>query len=61
MKKILVLGSEGYLGSVLVPYLSKYKFNIVGVDKCYFGRNNLNKKNFKLIKSDYSRLNKKFL
>ena len=36
MKKILILGSEGYLGSVLTPYLSKNKYEIVGVDQCFF-------------------------
>ena len=41
MKKILILGSEGFLGAVLVPYLQKEKgFHITGVDKCFFGVNN---------------------
>ena len=41
MKNILILGSEGFLGSVLVPYLLKEKnIFITGVDKCFFGRNN---------------------
>ena len=61
MEKILILGSEGYLGSVLVPYLLGKNKNIVGVDKCYFGINNTKKsKNFKLIKKDYSKLEKNF-
>ena len=61
MEKILILGSEGYLGSVLVPYLLSKNKNIVGVDKCYFGINNTKKsKNFKLIKKDYSKLEKNF-
>ena len=42
MKKILILGSEGFLGSTLIPYLIKQNnnFTITGVDKCFFGKNN---------------------
>lgn len=61
MQNILILGSEGFLGSVLVPHLIDYKFNITGVDECFFGENNnKNLKNFKLIKRDYNKLNKQF-
>ena len=61
MKKILILGSEGFLGSVLVPYLlKKNNIKIVGVDKCFFGRNNVNLKKFKLYKKDYNSLSKSF-
>jgi len=60
MKKILILGSEGFLGSVLVPFLKKKDITIIGVDKCFFGKNNLENKKFKLIKNDYAKLPKKF-
>jgi nucleoside-diphosphate-sugar epimerase len=60
MKKILVLGSEGFLGSVLVPYLLKKNHIIVGVDKCFFGTHNKKSKNFKLLKKDYNTLTKTF-
>ena len=60
MKKILILGSEGFLGSVLVPYLINNDNIVVGVDKCFFGRNNTPNKNFTLYKKDYNRLPKKF-
>ena len=60
MKNILILGSEGFLGSVLVPYLLKHGHKIVGVDKCFFGRNNLKSKNFKFYKKEYNLLPKNF-
>jgi len=60
MKKILILGSEGFLGSVLVPYLLKRGHEIVGVDKCFFGRNNVKSKNFKFYKKEYNLLPKNF-
>ncbi len=61
MKKLLILGSEGYLGTVLVPFLSKYNYEIVGVDQCFFGKNNKNSKKIKIIKKNYSDLKKDFL
>jgi len=62
MTKILILGSEGFLGSVLTPYLlTKNKhFEITGVDKCFFGMNNKKNKKFKFYKKDYNQLSKKF-
>ena len=61
MKKILILGSEGFLGSVLVPHLLKDKdISIIGVDKCFFGKNNKKHNNFKLYKKDYKKLSNKF-
>ena len=61
MKKILILGSEGFLGSVLVPYLIKEGNNIVGIDKCFFGKNNAKSTKFQLLKKDYNKLSKDFL
>ena len=56
MIKILILGSEGFLGSVLTPYLLKNNrhFEITGVDKCFFGMNNKRNKKFKFYKKDYN-------
>ena len=61
MKKILVLGSEGFLGSVLVPYLLKDKnIRIIGIDECFFGKNNKKNKNFKFYKKNYKDLKREF-
>ena len=60
MHKILILGSEGYLGSVLVPYLRKLNYKITGVDKCFFGKHNKNSNNINIVKSDYAKLSKNF-
>ena len=50
-RKILILGSEGYLGCTLIPLLiKKYKAkNLLGIDNCYFSKNNIYK-DFKIIK-----------
>lgn len=60
--KILILGSEGYLGCTLVPLLiKKYKAeNLLGIDNCYFGKNNIYK-DFKIIKKSVSKISLKDL
>ena len=55
MKKILVTGSEGYIGSVLCPILLRKNYQIIGIDNCYFSEGNLNQLNlpsYQLIKKD---------
>ncbi len=37
MKKILIIGSTGYLGSVLVPYLQTKGYKVDGIDIGYYG------------------------
>ena len=61
MKNILILGSEGYLGTTLTPLLAKNNYQITGIDSCFFGKNNKSSKNVKIIKKDYSLLNENFL
>ena len=60
MKNILVLGSEGFLGSTLVPNLLKSGNTVVGVDKCFFGRSNPKINGFKFYKKDYNILSENF-
>ena len=51
-KKILVLGSEGYLGSILVPsLLEKKNIKLFGIDNCIFFFYN-KFKNFNFIKKN---------
>jgi len=55
MKRILVTGSEGYIGSILCPMLLKMNYDIVGIDNCYYSNGNFNNSIFKpyqLIKKD---------
>ena len=55
-KSILITGSEGYLGSVLVPFLIKKGFSVTGIDTCFFNEFRLDfkdyKNQYKFIKSD---------
>lgn len=42
-KKILVIGSDGYIGSALINFLKKKNFNVTTVDTGYFRDGNLEK------------------
>jgi len=64
MKKIIVTGGSGFIGSNLVNYLIKKKYSIINIDKLTYSSNKYddkvrNKKNYKLIKLDIN--NKKKL
>lgn len=54
--KILVTGGAGYIGSILCDTLLKRGYEIICLDKLYFGdigiKNLINEKNFKLVKDD---------
>lgn len=54
IKKILVTGSEGYIGSVLVPKLIEKNYIVVGIDTLFFGGSILQKNDlhYKLLKQD---------
>ena len=65
MKKIVVTGGSGFIGSNLVNYLIKKNFFVINLDKLTYSANNYdekirNKKNYKLIKIDINN-KKKFI
>ena len=65
MKKVIVTGGAGFIGSNLVKYLLKKKYFVINIDKLSYSANpynikNLNKnKNYVFIKVDLN--NKKKL
>ena len=57
MKKVIVTGGSGFIGSNLVDYLIKKRYFVVNLDKLTYSANRYknkirNKKNYKLIKID---------
>ena len=62
MKKIIVTGGSGFIGSNLVNFLIQKKFVVINIDRQSYSSNNYNKilnKNYKLYKIDIN--NKKKL
>lgn len=56
IKKVLVTGAAGYIGSVLVRFLLEKGYSVVGLDALFFGGESLlgvyNNPKFKFIKGD---------
>ena len=57
MKKIIVTGGSGFIGSNLVNYLIKKKYFVINIDKLTYSSNtyqkaSLSKKNYKFLKID---------
>ena len=53
-KKILVIGSQGYIGAVLTDYLLKEKYQIIGVDNFIYNQKKVNysNNNYKFFNCD---------
>ena len=47
MKKIIVTGGSGFIGSNLVHYLIKKKYFVINIDKMTYSSNNFYKKKIK--------------
>ncbi len=62
MKKVVVIGGAGYIGTVLINILLKKKFNVVCIDAFKFGKKPIEKfiknKNIKFYKIDTSNAKK---
>lgn len=59
MKKVLVTGAGGYIGSVLVPKLLKKNYEVFAVDRFFFGSEKLlENKSLHIIKDDSRKLQK---
>ncbi len=63
MKKIIITGGSGFIGSNLVDFLIRKNFFVVNLDKLTYSANNYkyssrNKKNYKFIKIDIINKNK---
>ncbi len=62
MKKIIVTGGSGFIGTNLVNLLVKKKFFVINIDKLSYSSNNSNHinktKNYKFIKSDINNFRK---
>lgn len=55
IRKVLVTGSEGYIGSVLVPILLEEGYDVTGLDACFYSEGNLTGETlspYPLIKKD---------
>ena len=63
MKKIIVTGGSGFIGTNLVNYLIKKRYFVINLDKLTYSSNThndeiRNKKNYKLIKIDINNQDK---
>ncbi len=55
MGKVLITGSEGYIGSVLMPILIEEGYEVTGLDICFYSEGNLTNENlpqYELLRKD---------
>lgn len=52
MSEVLITGSEGYIGSVLVEKLLKKGIKVTGLDTCFYTKSPKRKKNYTLLIRD---------
>ena len=62
MKKIIVTGGSGFIGTNLVNFLLKKKYFVINIDKLTYSSNNYsdavkNRKNYKFYKLDINKKN----
>ena len=51
MKKIIVTGGQGFIGSNLVEFLLEKNYFVINIDKSSYSANPYNVKDFKKIKN----------
>ena len=63
MKKVLVTGSEGFIGQHLVELLLRKGFEVIGVDLCWYNEAFIlpNTNKYKLLKLDFHSLTEDYL
>ena len=49
MKRVIVTGGAGFIGSNLIKYLLKKKYFVINIDKLSYSANPYNLKNFKIF------------